>query len=196
VVLYVLAGTHKGTVSTHTCSVQRFTPWILRVPHADCEYPFTSGSRAASSRRGASYALGARGTRGTVSTCTRSLSTAIVCRLPSLPRTSSARGTVGLPPRGNASEAGAGPMLHHIPLSTPARHGGTARYSEYPHAPAAYPERRRRPGRCRKSPPASAAQRSACARPVGGVCAPDCPEYPDGPLRRTGTLLVLLFGFH
>jgi hypothetical protein len=123
VVLYVLAGTHQGTVSTHTCSVQRFTPWILRVPRADCEYSVTLGSRAASSRRGASYALGARGTRGTVSTCTRSLSTARVCRVPSLPRTSSARGTVGLPREATHPEAGAGPHVARHPDRYPARHG-------------------------------------------------------------------------
>jgi hypothetical protein len=56
----------------------------------------------------------------------------------------------GLPPeRKRIPRPGRVPIVARYPDRYPARHGAWAGYSEYPHALAAYPQRRRRPGRCR-----------------------------------------------
>jgi hypothetical protein len=127
-----------STVSTHmrhfgyserTRTVNAHSYWALQLP------AHVAVRRAS---------LGTGSTRETVSTCMKSLSTARVCKMPSVLRTSSARGTVSRP-RGNAFDAGRVPTLHDVPISRAPR--CPAGYSEYPHAPAAYPERGRRPGR-------------------------------------------------
>jgi hypothetical protein len=69
--------------------------------------------------------------------------------LSALPAENLKRTRHGLPPAREATHPRPGRVLtlHGIPIDIP--RGGMAQYSEYPHAPAAYRQLRRRPGRCR-----------------------------------------------
>ncbi len=107
--------------------------------------------------------------------------------MPSLPRTSRARGTVGLPPRGNASRGGS-------PRCTisrnPARHGARQGTRS-----TRMRRRRTRSGVGGRAGAVSGRRRARCTtaqrkrgRAPLAECAseyPEYPEYPDGPLRRT-----------
>ncbi len=134
--------------------------------------------------------LGARSTRGTVSTNLRSPRTASVCRVPSLPRTSSARGTVSRPPeRQRIPRPWRVPTLHDIPIDIPRGTGG-----RYGTRSTRMRWRRTRSGgvggragavsRRRRARCTTAQHRSE--RAPSAECASEYPEYPEYPESASG----------